>query len=44
MTFSRTPVEFERFAPIIGEHTHEVLRSLGKSEADIARLRAAKVI
>jgi crotonobetainyl-CoA:carnitine CoA-transferase CaiB-like acyl-CoA transferase len=44
MRFSQTPVEYRQAPPLLGEHTHEVLRALGKSEDDIARLRAAKVI
>ncbi|MGH7895079.1 MAG: CaiB/BaiF CoA transferase family protein [Candidatus Binatia bacterium] len=41
---SRTPTTFERLAPIIGEHTDEVLREFGLSDAEIAQLHAAKVI
>jgi crotonobetainyl-CoA:carnitine CoA-transferase CaiB-like acyl-CoA transferase len=44
MRFSETAIEYRLAPPLVGEHTDEVLRGLGKSEADIARLRAAKVI
>jgi crotonobetainyl-CoA:carnitine CoA-transferase CaiB-like acyl-CoA transferase len=45
MRFSETPLEYRLAPPVLGEHTDEVLRSLlGRSEAEIARLRAAKVI
>jgi crotonobetainyl-CoA:carnitine CoA-transferase CaiB-like acyl-CoA transferase len=45
MRFSATPLEYRLAPPVLGEHTDEVLRSLlGKSDAEIARLRAAKVI
>jgi glutaryl-CoA transferase len=45
MRFSGTPIEYRRGPPVLGEHTAEVLRGLlGKSEAEIARLRAAGVI
>ena len=44
MRFSQTPIEYRRAPPLLGEHTEEVLRTLGKSPEDIARLRAAKVI
>jgi crotonobetainyl-CoA:carnitine CoA-transferase CaiB-like acyl-CoA transferase len=45
MRFSGTPIEYYRGPPLLGEHTAEVLRGLlGKSETEIARLRAAKVI
>ena len=45
MRFSGTPVEYRLAPPALGEHTAEVLRGvLGKSEAEIARLRAAAVI
>jgi crotonobetainyl-CoA:carnitine CoA-transferase CaiB-like acyl-CoA transferase len=33
-----------RPAPALGEHTDEVLKSVGCSEADIAALRAAGAI
>jgi len=45
MRFSGTPIEYHRGPPVLGEHTAEVLRGLlGKSEAEIARLRAAGII
>jgi len=44
MRFSETPIEYRLAPPLLGAHTEQVLRSLGKNDADIARLRAAKVI
>jgi crotonobetainyl-CoA:carnitine CoA-transferase CaiB-like acyl-CoA transferase len=45
MRFSETPIDYGRAPPLLGEHTEEVLRALlGKSEAEVSRLRAAKVI
>ena len=45
MRFSRTPLEHETPPPLLGEHTESVLKEvLGKDAAEIARLRAGKVI
>jgi crotonobetainyl-CoA:carnitine CoA-transferase CaiB-like acyl-CoA transferase len=45
MRFSATRLEYRLAPPLLGEHTDEVLRGLlGKSDAEIARLRAAGVI
>jgi crotonobetainyl-CoA:carnitine CoA-transferase CaiB-like acyl-CoA transferase len=45
MRFSATPVEYRRAPPVLGQHTEEVLRELlGKSDAQLQELRAAKVI
>jgi len=44
MRFSETPVEYRLAPPALGQHTEEVLRGLGKSDAEIAQLRVAKVI
>src|SRR3954462_12305487 len=44
MRFSETQIEYHRAPPLLGQHTDEVLRALGKSDADLARLRAAKLI
>jgi crotonobetainyl-CoA:carnitine CoA-transferase CaiB-like acyl-CoA transferase len=45
MRFSATPVEYRRAPPILGQHTDEVLRELlGKTDAQLGELRAAKVI
>ena len=44
MRFSETPVEYRLAPPALGQHTEEVLRGLGKSDAEIAALRAAGVI
>jgi len=42
--FSATPGAIRRAPPLLGEHTDEVLREIGLSEADLARLRANGVI
>ena len=39
-----TPPAFRNFAPLLGQDTEEVLRELGYSEADIARLEEEKVV
>jgi crotonobetainyl-CoA:carnitine CoA-transferase CaiB-like acyl-CoA transferase len=45
MRFSATPPDYTRAPPVLGEHTAEVLGEvLEKSEAEIARLREARVI
>lgn len=41
---SKTPPEIRRRAPMVGEHTNEVLRELGYSEEDISRLRNAQAV
>lgn len=45
MRFSATKVEYRGAPPTLGQHTNEVLRNLlDKSDAELAQLRAAKVI
>ena len=45
MRFSGTPLEYRLPPPLLGEHTDEVLRNLlGKSDAEIARLRAEEIV
>jgi crotonobetainyl-CoA:carnitine CoA-transferase CaiB-like acyl-CoA transferase len=41
---SATPTEHTRVAPMLGEHTDEVLREFGLDEREIGALRAANVI
>ena len=41
---SATPGAIRTPAPKLGEHTDEVLRGIGYSDADIARLRASKIV
>jgi formyl-CoA transferase len=43
-TLSRTPSRLAAAAPEYGEHTDEVLREAGFSEAEISAFRAAKAI
>ena len=42
--FSRTPAEVKRPAPLLGEHTREVLREFGYDDGEIDRLVAAGVV
>jgi crotonobetainyl-CoA:carnitine CoA-transferase CaiB-like acyl-CoA transferase len=45
MRFSETPIEYRVAPPLLGEHTDDVLRELlGKSAAELARLRSAGVV
>jgi crotonobetainyl-CoA:carnitine CoA-transferase CaiB-like acyl-CoA transferase len=41
---SETPGSYRRRAPLVGEHTDDILTSLGYSTTDIAALREEKVI
>jgi len=41
---SETPGRVRHRAPLLGEHTDEYLISIGCSTADIARLRADKIV
>jgi crotonobetainyl-CoA:carnitine CoA-transferase CaiB-like acyl-CoA transferase len=41
---SETPGTYRRPAPLIGEHTDEILTSLGYDAAEIAALHAEKVV
>jgi crotonobetainyl-CoA:carnitine CoA-transferase CaiB-like acyl-CoA transferase len=41
---SDTPPTFRHFAPVLGEHTVEVLRSIGCSDAEIGELEQAGVV
>jgi len=42
--FSNTPAQAPRLAPQAGENTSEILESLGKSEAEIAGMRAEGIV
>jgi crotonobetainyl-CoA:carnitine CoA-transferase CaiB-like acyl-CoA transferase len=41
---SATPPTFRRFAPVLGEHTDEVLRSIGYSDSEIGELEKTGVV
>ena len=41
---ARTPGQVRTPAPLLGEHNDEILTQLGYSEAEVARLRAARVV
>ena len=42
--FSRTPQQFRTWAPLLGEHTHEVLHDAGFDDAKIAALEAQGIV
>jgi crotonobetainyl-CoA:carnitine CoA-transferase CaiB-like acyl-CoA transferase len=42
--WSRTPAQPQRLAPVLGEHTVEVLREIGLSEQEISALRKSGAI
>jgi len=42
--FSATPSSIRRPAPTLGEHTDEILRELGRSDADIATLHGSGTV
>ena len=42
--FDRTPTDLRRGAPLLGEHTDEVLREQGFGPAEIAELRGSSVV
>ncbi len=44
VTLSRTPSRIAARPPEIGEHTHEVLSEFGFSPAEIADLKAKKIV
>jgi crotonobetainyl-CoA:carnitine CoA-transferase CaiB-like acyl-CoA transferase len=44
MKFSKTPVQYRRPPPLLGEHTDEVLREIGLGLDEVASLRASGVI
>ena len=41
---SETPGRFQRPAPTLGQHTDEVLRDLGYSDAEIESLHSERVV
>jgi crotonobetainyl-CoA:carnitine CoA-transferase CaiB-like acyl-CoA transferase len=44
MRMSGTPVSYQSAPPTLGQHTDEVLRELGVSDAELARLRETGVV
>jgi len=44
LKLTQTPVEWNRAPPLLGEHGEEILRELGRTDREIAALRARGVI
>jgi len=44
LKMSATPTDAARRAPMLGEHTDDVLREAGLSDAEIASLRRDRVV
>jgi crotonobetainyl-CoA:carnitine CoA-transferase CaiB-like acyl-CoA transferase len=44
MRFREAPIQHDRAPPLLGEHSIEILKELGIDDAQIAQLRAGKVI
>jgi crotonobetainyl-CoA:carnitine CoA-transferase CaiB-like acyl-CoA transferase len=44
ITFSQMPSRVQQPAPTLGEHTEEILHSLGYTADQVAELKRAKVI
>ena len=44
MKFSETPVEYKLAPPTVGQHSDEILKSLGYDTAKIAAWREKKVV
>ena len=44
MRLSRTPTRRDRAGPLLGEHTEEIVRELGRSEAELKQLAKVGVI
>ncbi len=41
---SATPPSIERGAPLVGEHTREILRSIGYADGDVEELINRKIV
>jgi len=44
VTLGRTPSTLARATPLRGEHTEEILREIGYTAEDLARMKAAEVL
>ncbi|MBA4602249.1 CaiB/BaiF CoA transferase family protein [Thermoactinomyces mirandus] len=43
LNFSRTPVSYRKYPPLLGEHTEEILREMGYSRMQVKEWEQAKV-
>lgn len=44
MKFSETSASIRRKPPLLGEHTDEILKEVGMTDAEIKRLRSSRVV